>query len=96
MSDGGRSLDDLARRLVALREALGYNQSAFAVHVELTQPALNNYERGLRRPDFDSAIKIKVKTGATLDWIYEGDRTGLPGRLLEILPDLSRTPEKAG
>lgn len=89
MSDGGRSNRDIAKRLIALRDALGKNQSAFAAMVEVSQPAMNNYEKGLRRPDLDVAIRIQVRTGVTLDWIYLGKRDGLPTRLLELLPDLS-------
>lgn len=89
MSDGGRSIDDVAMRLRALASALGYNQSGFAAMVGLTQPAMNNYMRGLRRPDLEAAIQIASRTGVTLDWLYLGDRAGLPARLLALLPDLS-------
>lgn len=89
MTDGGRSNKDIGRRLVTLREALGYNQLAFCALVGISQPAMSNYEKGFRRPDLDAAINIQLKTGVTLDWIYLGKRDGLPGRLLEILPPLS-------
>ncbi|MBT1154327.1 helix-turn-helix transcriptional regulator [Aminobacter anthyllidis] len=89
MSDGGKSNKDIAKRLVALREALGKNQTAFAALIEVSQPAMNNYERGIRRPDLDVAFRIQLRTGVTLDWIYLGKRDGLPGQLLELLPDLS-------
>ena len=88
MADGGRSNADIGRRLVALRDALKLNQSAFAQLIDVSQPAVNNYERAIRRPEIDVAIKIQMKTGVTLDWIYLGDRSGLPGRLLALLPDL--------
>lgn len=89
MTDGGRTNIDIARRLAALVEALGHNQTSFANLIGISQPALNNYLKAIRRPDIDVAISIQIKTGATLDWIYLGDRSGLPGRLLERLPDLS-------
>jgi transcriptional regulator with XRE-family HTH domain len=88
MADGGRSNADIGRRLVALRDALKLNQSAFAQLIDVSQPAVNNYERAIRRPEIDVAIKIQMRTGVTLDWIYLGDRSGLPGRLLALLPDL--------
>jgi transcriptional regulator with XRE-family HTH domain len=88
MADGGRSNADIGRRLVALRDALKLNQSAFAHLIDVSQPAVNNYERAIRRPEIDVAIKIQMRTGVTLDWIYLGDRSGLPGRLLALLPDL--------
>lgn len=75
--------------------ALDLNQVGFATLVGISQPALNNYLKGLRRPDLDVAIAIQGKTGATLDWLYLGLRSGLPARLLELLPDLSDQPKKA-
>ena len=95
MTDGGRSNTDIAKRIVALRTALGLNQSAFASLIEISQPAMNNYERGIRRPDLDVAVKIHQRTGITLDWLYLGNRSGLPGHLLAQLPDLSEA-KKAG
>lgn len=89
MADGGRSLEDIGRRLKALRESLGMNQSAFAVLCGVSAPAINNYEQAIRRPELDVALVIRARTGATLDWIYEGERGGLPGHLLERLPELS-------
>ena len=75
--------------------ALELKQVGFANLIGVSQPALNNYLKGLRRPDIDVAIAIQLKTGATLDWIYLGDRSGLPARLLGMLPDLSGQNEKA-
>lgn len=94
MADGSRTTADIARRLIALREALGYNQVGFAQLVGLSQPALSNYEKGFRRPDYDACLKIKIKTGATRDWILDGDRAGLPQELLMKLPDLSDVARK--
>lgn len=96
MADGGRSNQDIAMRLQALMSALELNQTAFAIRVGITQPALNNYVKALRRPDLDVAIMIAARTGVTLDWIYLGDRSGLPSRLLELLPDLSSRDQKLG
>ena len=95
MADGGRSNDDIAMRLEALMVALGVNQTAFATLVGISQPALNNYLKALRRPEIDVAIAIQSKTGVTLDWLYLGNRAGLPARLLEVLPDLSDRAKRA-
>lgn len=96
MADGGRSNADIAMRLNALMTALDLKQVGLASLVGVTQPALSNYLKGLRRPEIDVGIAIQAKTGATLDWLYLGDRSGLPSRLLEKLPDLSARPEKVG
>jgi transcriptional regulator with XRE-family HTH domain len=97
MADGGRSNGDIAMRLDALMKALNLKQVEFAGLVGISQPALNNYLKALRRPDLDVAIAIQSRTGVTLDWIYLGDRSGLPIRLASVLPDLSApAAEKAG
>lgn len=88
MTDGGRSTLDIGMRIQALMVALGHNQTSFAVLVGISQPALNNYLKGIRRPDIDVAIQMQLRTGVTLDWLYLGDRSGLSSRLLSILPDL--------
>lgn len=76
--------------------ALQRNQANFAALVGISQPALNNYLKAIRRPELDIAIQISAKTGVTLDWLYLGDRSGLPSKLLEDLPDLSKRGQMAG
>lgn len=89
MADGGKTLKDIAMRVNALMLALGYNQVSFAQLIGVSQPALNNYLKGLRRPDLDVAMSMCAKTGVTLDWLYQGHRETLPAKLLAKLPDLS-------
>lgn len=82
-------------RIAALMAATHQNQVTFAKLIDVSQPALNNYLKGLRRPDLDVAIRMSARTGVTLDWIYLGHRDALPSRLLAMLPDLS-TRKQAG
>lgn len=96
MADGGKSLADIGRRLVALREALDMNQTAFGQLTGISQPALANYEKGYRRPEIDKAIQIVNRTGVTLDWIYLGDRSGLPHRLLVLVAEFDADARRAG
>lgn len=74
-----------------LYESLDMNQSAFAALIGVGQSAMSNYEAGTRRPELDVAIRIQMRTGATLDWIYTGERGGLPSNLLQKLPDWNDT-----
>ena len=61
------------------RIALGYkNQADFAKGANLTQNRYNQYETGERRITVDAALKLKAAYGISLDWIYTGDRNGLP------------------
>jgi transcriptional regulator with XRE-family HTH domain len=79
---------EIGKRLLALRNALEFSsQAAFAVRVGISAQALSNYEKGFRRPDIDVAISISAKTGATLDWIYQGATAGLPIDLYRKLSD---------
>lgn len=89
MADGGRSKGDVAMRLVALREALGHNQASFARFIGISASQMNNYEAGIRLISLPVARKVRLKTGVTLDWIYDGERHGLAPKLLADLPDLS-------
>lgn len=73
----------IGRRLRETREALGMNQASFARLVKISPQAINNYERGYQRPHLDQAFLICRATGATLDWIYMGDPSGLPGRIFQ-------------
>lgn len=94
MADGGKSPRAIGRRITVLRNAMKLNMTAFAETIGTTQSAVSQYESGKRRIDLDVALRIRLKTGVTLDWIYEGDRSGLPLRLATTLPDLSE--EQAG
>lgn len=85
MLNGDTSLRAIGLRIIATREALGLNQATFARLAGLSPQAMNNYERGLQRPALDQAIMLCRTHGCTLDWIYLGDRSGLPGRILEKL-----------
>jgi transcriptional regulator with XRE-family HTH domain len=73
------SIGAIAARLKATREALGYSsQKEFADRAGVTTTAYNNWERGKKRPDIESAIRLCTEYALTLDWIYRGDATGLP------------------
>lgn len=89
MSDGGYNKDDFARRLRDLREAAGYGgrqQGEFARMLGISVNAYNNYENAGRIPSPADAWKIVSRTGATLDWLYYGERRGLSPELLRNLP----------
>lgn len=89
MADGGKSLKDVGRRITALRKVMDLNKTQFAELIGTSQPAVSQYESGVRRPELDVAQRIRMRTGVTLDWIYEGDRSGLSLRWASELPDLS-------
>jgi transcriptional regulator with XRE-family HTH domain len=76
---GAESVEAIAERLKATREAMGFNQAQWCRLVGIETAAWNNYEIGLRRISIDQAIKVCQATGVTTDWIYRGLMSaGLP------------------
>lgn len=81
----------IGRRIIASRQALGLDRRAFARACGITQPALSNYERGIRCPNIDSAVRIsRLLGGAYLDWLYIGDLSALPPTLRAKLSAFDR------
>lgn len=84
--DDPRSTAAIARRLVATRLALGYdNQVEFCTALGVSPQAWNNYERARAKPSLDVALQMCDRFNLTLDWIFRGDAGGLPHRLAELL-----------
>lgn len=73
---------EIGKRIRAIMDALGLSQAQFSRLTGVSQQALNNYLQGRQRPAIDAAVKICDRTGATLDWIYFGDPSGLPQKLV--------------
>lgn len=78
-------LKAVGERLTQLRESYGMKQAEFCRWTGFSTQAWNNYERGYRLINLDQAMKLWRITGATLDWIYRGDPSGLPFRLASKL-----------
>ena len=75
----------IAKRLVALRGALDISAAAMCRTTGMTANRWSQYENGGRRITLDAAVLLCEKYGVTLDWIYRGDESGLPKRLMERL-----------
>jgi transcriptional regulator with XRE-family HTH domain len=90
-----RSIDAIAQRLIATREAFGLSQLEFAIRAGIPGNTYNQYERARSRPSLDFAVRLCEIYGLTLDWIYFGDIRGLRHDLAvsilnELNPDHSR------
>lgn len=73
-----------AERLKLLREVCGYgSQQTFADALGIEKGTLGQYERGRSYPKPDVLGRIRQLTGATIDWLYLGDASGLPMSLYE-------------
>jgi transcriptional regulator with XRE-family HTH domain len=76
-----RSVDAIAARLIASRKAIGLKQAEYAERAGIPNNTYNQYEQAKGRPSLDFAYKLCDVYGLTLDWIYNGDESGLPYRI---------------
>ena len=76
-------LKSIAKRLVTLRESLGISAADLCRTTGLAPNRWSQYESGERRITLDAAGILCDKFGVTLDWIYRGDESGLPVRMIE-------------
>lgn len=77
---------EIGERLRATREALGLDQRSLCRAIDIGESAYNQYEKGARPLTIGPAIKMCRRFGLTLDWLYRGDPSGLPVRLVNRLP----------
>ena len=91
-------METVATRLRLIRIAYGrihgiereMSQSAISRIVGVKVQAWNNVESGANQIGIDSAIKLRAKTGATLDYIFLGDPSALPHMLAVEIAKLKR------
>ena len=81
------SPEQMAPRLRLIRIAYGrlqgrvdpeIGQAEFARLCGISAPTWNNAETGDNRLGIDNAMAVSRRTGATLDYIFFGERRGLP------------------
>lgn len=83
------SVQGIAHRLKATREALGLTQSEFCDLAGVARNTYNQWEKGVSRPELDKAMLLCEAHGLTLDWIYRGAVSHLPYALAsKITPAL--------
>ena len=69
---------EVGRRLKAVRIAAGYSSAReIAQDLGVKENRYTNWERGLRLVEPEVMAKVKRLTGATADYIYYGDSSGL-------------------
>ena len=76
-------IKSIAKRLLSLREVVAPSAADLCRRTGLAPNRWSQYESGERRITLDAANTLCDKYGVTLDWIYRGDESGLPGRLIE-------------
>jgi transcriptional regulator with XRE-family HTH domain len=88
------SPENVRRRLIALRVALGYGgrkQTAFAKEIGLAKNLYNPFEtegNNFRPLTLDAACRIRARFGIPLDWIFFGDMSlGASPILIQLGPN---------
>ena len=71
----------IAARLILTREALGLTPTELCRLTGIKTNTYANWETAFSRPGLGEARVMRRTLGYTLDWIYEGDRSGLPMKL---------------
>jgi DNA-binding transcriptional regulator YiaG len=64
-------LKEIGRRIRILRGS--DNQTEFAEMLEITQGQLSRYEGGTAAPSLESLVRLKKRTGRSIDWIVTGE-----------------------
>lgn len=76
----------VGRRIEAIREAIGVeSQRLMAERLGVDTNRYNNWANGVASIPVPFAIKLCAVSGATLDYVFRGDESGLPLRLITLL-----------
>ncbi len=75
-------------RLELTREALELSAAQLCRRIDCAQNRWSQYESGERPITMEIADKLCDEFSLTLDWIYRGDRSGLPQRFIERLQEV--------
>lgn len=89
--DGGDWARNVGRRLKLSGLAIGgHDQKMFDEEAGLEQSLYNRFESGVRLLTLQSAMQICQRYNLTLDWLYRGDLSDLPHRLVQQIETLRR------
>jgi ribosome-binding protein aMBF1 (putative translation factor) len=73
------------QRLVATRKALGMSARDMQELLNISKARLNHWENERHLPDITAMLALKRLRGVSLDWVFAGDPSGLPNRILQHL-----------
>lgn len=59
--------NSFSKNIKTLRNKLDLTQKDFAEKIQVTAPTLNSYEKGTKKPNFDTLIKISQEFNISLD-----------------------------
>lgn len=86
MAQGESEFPQIGARLTAIREAFSdLSQKAWAEKHNFQPTQWNNWEKGARRIPVESAERLCISYGLSLDFIYRGRRDGLSENASKLL-----------
>lgn len=62
-------MDKLGERLKELRKEHRYTQEFLADYLNVTRPAIGNYEKGINEPPLQTLVKLADLYQVSLDWL---------------------------
>ena len=71
-SDVAFITSDVTERIAKVRQVKGVNKKEFAEYLEVTSSIFSDIESGKRKPSRDLLIKISVRYGISLNWLFFG------------------------
>ena len=80
-----RSLKDIASRLETTRQALGLTAAELCRRTGIKPNQWSQFVNPSkkRRITLAATYRLRDEFGLTLDWVYDGDASGLPDRLVQ-------------
>jgi transcriptional regulator with XRE-family HTH domain len=82
--------EQIGKRLKATRRALNLTQAELCRSSGVQPSTYNQYERGINVISLSQALRLCDAFAVTLDWIYRGDPTSLPARVMRVLAAQAR------
>lgn len=84
-----------ARRLAKVREAKGYMiRREAADSLDVQENTYTSWERGTKKPTYFHLVAIKRKWGVSLDYLIDGDSSGLPIQLFNEMKKLQENADQ--
>jgi transcriptional regulator with XRE-family HTH domain len=82
----------IARRLQLSREAMGMKPADLCRRTGIRLTTYSKWENAEAKPSLNEAMILRRHFAYTLDWIYDGDPSGLPHALATRIAELEQTP----
>lgn len=76
-------IKEMAGRIKARREALGFTQESFCEAIDLSASSYTKIENAFQKPALDTLIRIAIHLDLSLDYIVFGSEKRKPKKVLD-------------